>query len=333
MVHSRKYTKKHRHSKKCKHSKKGGTMKKGGKKHHKHSMNCKHSMRGGVENDYEIVDNEGIYGTPEYYDYQNKMKKSMNPGASSSGEASAASASMAASAPYGATSAYRWRDDPNNPFSNKTANPLGGKHYKRKHYKKMRGGNEMLTLSPAPFSLGGPSSPPSSNFIFDAAKYGSNVVPTSSTPTPPTTAMTGGRRTKKYRGGSTSVYGFLPPGSGLSAPDSGLANVAPYIAYKDEGIMVGGKKKRHYKGGLGYGALAPGSTVITAKNSGMANYAPYVVYKGGKGDSVLCYGVDSSTGLRHALNVNENGSLRIDRKDLYDLAESSEEDVDEEEKE
>jgi hypothetical protein len=152
---------------------------------------------------------------------------------------------------------------------------MKGKHYKNK----MRGGNEMLTLSPSPFSLGGPSSPPSSDFIFDAAKYGSNVVPTSSTPTPPTTAMTGGRKTKKYRGGSTSVYGFLPPGSGLSAPDSGLANVAPYIAYKDEPMMVGGKKKRHYKGGLGYGALAPGSTVITAKNSGMANYAPYVVYK------------------------------------------------------
>jgi len=289
MVHSRKYTKKHRHSKKCKHSKKGGTMKKGGKKHHKHSMNCKHSMRGGVENEYEIVDNEGIYGTPEYDAYQKRM---MNPGASSSSSASpgssanrydsASPASSAASASMAASSspspAYRWRDDPNNPFSNKTANPLGGKH-KRKHYKKMRGGNEMLTLSPAPFSLGGPSSPPSSNFIFDAAKYGSNVVPTSSTPTPPTTAMTGGRKTKKYRGGSTSVYGFLPPGSGLSAPDSGLANVAPYIAYKDEGMMVGGKKKRHYKGGLGYGALAPGSTVITAKNSGMANYAPYVVYK------------------------------------------------------
>ena len=295
MAHSRKYTKKHRHSKSCKHSKKGGkynTMKKGSKKH-RHSMNCKHSMRGGV------VENEDIYGTPEYYA---NYKKRMNPGASSSGEASpgssvnrydsaspasspasspapsAASASMAASAPLSASSAYRWRTDPTNPFSNTTANPLGGKN-KRKHYKRMRGGNEMLTLSPAPFSLGGPSSPPSSNFIFDAAKYGSNVVPTSSTPTPPTTAMTGGRRTKKYRGGSTSVYGFLPPGSGLSAPDSGLANVAPYIAYKDEPMMVGGKKKRHYKGGLGYGALAPGSTEITAKNSGMANYAPYVVYK------------------------------------------------------
>lgn len=270
MVHSRKYTKKHKHSKRCKHSKKGG-------KKHKHTMKCKHSMRGGIENEYEIVDKEGIYGTPEYYDYQNKMKERMNPGASSSGEASTgSSASMAASA--GPSPMYRWRSDPTNPFSNTTANPLGGKH-KRKHYKRMRGGNEMLTLSPAPFSLGGPSSPPSSNFIFDAAKYGSNVVPTSSTPTPPTTAMTGGRRTKKYRGGSTSVYGFLPPGSGLSAPDSGLANVAPYIAYKDEPMMVGGKKKRHYKGGLGYGALAPGSTVITAKNSGMANYAPYVVYK------------------------------------------------------
>jgi len=268
-------------------------MKKGGKKH-RHSMNCKHSMRGGV------VENEDIYGTPEYYA---NYKKRMNPGASSSGEAStgsfpysnpsvvesasspapsAASASMAASAPLSASSAYRWRTDPTNPFSNTTANPLGGKH-KKMHYKRMhrrmQGGNEMLTLSPAPFSLGGPSSPPSSDFIFDAAKYGSNVVPTSSTPTPPTTAMTGGRRTKKYRGGSTSVYGFLPPGSGLSAPDSGLANVAPYIAYKDEPMMVGGKKKRHYKGGLGYGALAPGSTVITAKNSGMANYAPYVVYK------------------------------------------------------
>ena len=275
MVHTRKYTKKHRHSKKCNHSKKGGsrrTMKKGGKKHHKHSMNCKHSMRGGIEN--EIVDDEGIYGTPEYYAYQKKM---MNPGASSSSESSTgSSASMAASA--SPSPMYRWRTDPTNPFSNKTANPLGGKH-KRKHYKRMQGGNEMLSLSPAPFSLGGPSSPPSSDFIFDAAKYGSNVVPTSSTPTPPTTAMTGGRRTKKYRGGSTSVYGFLPPGSGLSAPDSGLANVAPYIAYKDEPMMVGGKKKRHYKGGLGYGALAPGSTEITAKNSGMANYAPYVVYK------------------------------------------------------
>lgn len=259
---SGKYTKKHRHSKKCNHSKKGGKI-------HKHTMKCKHSMRGGIEN-------ENIYGTPEYYA---KEKKRMNPGASSSSSSAStgSSASMAASA--SPSPMYRWRTDPTNPFSNTTANPLGGKHNKRKHYKRMRGGNEMTTLSPAPFSLGGPSSPPSSDFIFDAAKYGSNVVPTSSTPTPPTTAMTGGRRTKKYRGGSTSVYGFLPPGSGLSAPDSGLANVAPYIAYKDEPMMVGGKKKRHYKGGLGYGALAPGSTEITAKNSGMANYAPYVVYK------------------------------------------------------
>lgn len=157
--------------------------------------------------------------------------------------------------------------------SKKCRHTIGGKKHHHRHSKNCRHMKGGYQFSPAPFSLGETRNTPAPNFEFKAEKYGNTIIPQSNL------VLSGGRRKRRtHRGGSTSVYGFLPQGSGLSAVNSGLASTAPYISYDKTG---GKKSRRHkkYRGGLGYGALASGSTEITASNSGMANYAPYVVYK------------------------------------------------------
>ena len=107
---------------------------------------------------------------------------------------------------------------------------------------------------------------PVSNFDFNAASYGSSVIPTSQPAAFPFgensmtgasisgasmtgasisgASMTGGKRhrhsrrhrsrrhrSRKHRGGMG--YSFLPSGSDLNAKDSYLANVAPYSVYNE----------------------------------------------------------------------------------------------------
>ena len=209
----------------------------------------------------------------------------------------------------------------------------GGKqhHTKKFSHRRMRGGNNLLALAPAPFSLGGPSSPPSSNFIFNAADYGSNVVPTSSTPTPPTTEMTGGRRhrhrhmkTKKHqhhRGGSTTTYSFLPPGSGLSAKDSGMANVAPYSVYDHKvqayepssssqvmPTMSGGKRRKFRKGGVYNGSLYPDLSQLQAESSSSSIYRPTYKPRESSNSNGSLY-PNLSSNMPSSMASNSSGSL------------------------
>jgi hypothetical protein len=103
---------------------------------------------------------------------------------------------------------------------------------------------------------------PVSNFDFNAASYGSSMIPTSQPAAFPFgeasmtgasiseasmtgASMTGGKRrrhrstrhrstrkhSRKHRGGMG--YSFLPSGSDLNAKDSYLANVAPYSVYNE----------------------------------------------------------------------------------------------------
>lgn len=87
---------------------------------------------------------------------------------------------------------------------------------------------------------------PVSNFDFNAASYGSSMIPTSQPAAFPfgEASMTGGKRrrhsrrhrsrrhrSRKHRGGMG--YSFLPSGSDLNAKDSYLANVAPYSVYNE----------------------------------------------------------------------------------------------------
>jgi hypothetical protein len=111
----------------------------------------------------------------------------------------------------------------------------GRNHTKgRKHTRKMKGGNSEYPLG---VKL------PVSNFDFNAASYGSSVIPTSNPVAFPFgensmsgASMSGGKRrrrhrSRKHRGGMG--YSFLPSGSDLNAKDSYLANVAPYSVYNE----------------------------------------------------------------------------------------------------
>ncbi len=118
------------------------------------------------------------------------------------------------------------------------------KHTRRGRSMRMKGGNSDYPLG---VKL------PVSNFDFNAASYGSSVIPTSNPVAFPFgensmsgasmsgASMTGGKRrrrhrsrkhrSRKHRGGMG--YSFLPSGSELTAKDSYLANVAPYSVYNE----------------------------------------------------------------------------------------------------
>jgi len=127
----------------------------------------------------------------------------------------------------------------------------GGKHHHTKRCKhtrgrkrniRMKGGNSVYPPS-STYPLG--VKEPVSNFDFNAASYGNNVISTSNPSAFPfgANSMTGGKRrrsrrhrsrrhrSRRHRGGMG--YSFLPSGSDLNAKDSYLANVAPYSVYNE----------------------------------------------------------------------------------------------------
>ena len=132
------------------------------------------------------------------------------------------------------------------------------KHTRRGRMR-MKGGISDYSHSSTYYPLG--VKEPVSNFDFNAASYGSSVIPTSQPAAFPFgensmtgasmtgasisgASMTGGKRhrhsrrhrsrrhrSRKHRGGMG--YSFLPSGSDLNAKDSYLANVAPYSVYNE----------------------------------------------------------------------------------------------------